>query len=162
MYSRIDPSNLTKELQRHPNRSNLLKLPRELRFIIIKFVLAEDTPITKRSLEIFLTCSTIRDDGYEVFYGSTTFKVASKRSEINWFTCKTIMSQAPLWHVKLYIGQNIKIVDVLKEFRCCERLISLAIIMDSVPSYKGSNKPEVLKSLKYEKLPNLRHITVEE
>jgi hypothetical protein len=66
--------------------------------------------------------------------------------------------------VKLYIDQEIKIVNVLEELGCYESLTSLAIIMDSVPSYKGSNKPEVLISLKYrkpyKKPPNLRSITV--
>lgn len=146
----------------------LMKFPREIRRMIFKFLLVQDNQIelptrwSSRSPEIFRVCKEIKDETYSIFYRLNTFEINLSNYNSSLFRFTAIQPyQACLRHVKLCIGSESNIVDILGWLKNCTGLTSLTVRIDSIPGYRNSHKPDVFRSLKFKKPPTLKDISVQ-
>lgn len=145
---------------------DLRTLPPEIRRNIFKFLLVKDVVISipvrdrwsgrqKYNLGVFLACRQLQVEAYEIFYGYNTFAIDWTRllHSLNNFT-KFVR------HIKVKIDSHTKILDLLKAVESSKQLQSLSIEILGVPTYRGSQNPSTLRSLKFKKPQSLRRIDV--
>ncbi|KFY89283.1 hypothetical protein V500_05820 [Pseudogymnoascus sp. VKM F-4518 (FW-2643)] len=158
----------TKELQQNQNRMDPRKFPAEIRETILKFLLVEDMPICvsskrehkkTRNLALFYTCKQIKGEAYGIFYGKNVFQVDPKFRV--WGTSFICRFSAYLKHIKVHVDSRTSIPDLLQDIqRRDSQLQSLCIQISGVPTYRGSQKPSTLGSLKFQTPSSLQKIEV--
>jgi hypothetical protein len=104
----------------------------------------------------------MRDETYAVFFGLNRFEVIQSNNRAIWrFLIESTQRQRYLGQIKLHISRDTNISECLKALEGCQGLRSLAMIIESVPSFRGAHNPDNLCSLKFNKPSKLNRVEVE-
>ncbi|KFZ24665.1 hypothetical protein V502_00856 [Pseudogymnoascus sp. VKM F-4520 (FW-2644)] len=157
----------TKELQQNQNRMDLLKLPPKILETILGLLLVEDRPIyvsstrgceQMRNLAVFYTCRQIKAEAYDIFYRRNVFQVDPK-FEITPGT-SFIKFSAYLKHIEVRVDDRTNVSNLLRDIERSKKLQTLLIEILDVPTYRNSQQPSTLGSLKFQRPSSLRNIEV--
>ena len=158
----------TRELERLKKPIDLRILPLEIRRMIFEFLFVEERTILvpkrchNHSFNIFRTCKQIREETYAIFFGLNRFEVIQSNNRAIWrFLIESTQRQRHLGHIKLHISRDTNISECLRALEGCQGLRSLAMIIKSVPSFRGAHNPDNLCSLKFNKPAKLNTVEVE-
>ena len=134
----------------------------------MKFLLVKDRPICisstqrpkeTRSLAVFYTCKQIKREAYGIFYGKNVFHVDPKFRTLGSSFIGTF--PAYLKRINVHVDSRTSIPDLLQDIQHHDsQLQSLRIEISEVPTYRGSEKPSTLGSLKFQRPSSLRNIEV--
>ncbi|KFY83198.1 hypothetical protein V500_10136, partial [Pseudogymnoascus sp. VKM F-4518 (FW-2643)] len=158
----------TKELQQNQNRMDLLKLPPEILETILGLLLDEDRPIyvsstrgceQMRNLAVFYTCRQIKTEAYDIFYRRNVFQVDPK-FEITPGTSFINKFSAYLKRIEVRVDDRTNVSNLLRDIERSKKLQTLLIEILDVPTYRNSQQPSTLGSLKFQRPSSLRNIEV--
>ncbi|OBT81695.1 hypothetical protein VE02_09772 [Pseudogymnoascus sp. 03VT05] len=132
---------------------------RELQTVKRRIELETQRNEETRNPAVFYTYREIKREAYGIFYGKNVFHVDSKL----WAWGASFIStfSAYLKHIKVHVDSRTSIPDLFQDIqRCGSQLQSLRLEISEVPTYRGSQKPSTLSSLKLQAPSSAQKIKV--
>jgi septum formation topological specificity factor MinE len=147
------------ERQSRGKPTALWKLPSEIRNKIYKYLLVDEDIVHIKqhqkglakhyNLAVLKSCRQMKREADGIFYGHNTFELDAGR-----------LCPPKVESVKVHINEDIDLPDCIQAIQRCAELHSLSVELSAVPTYRRSQKPSTLASLKFKKPSKLTKIEV--